>query len=107
MMQFQSHYNRFLLSLEGTKNIYVSFCKNIISFCAPRTFRFADYTSFLERLILNQKKGHKRKDTKKGDSASTLARNLLFIFFTRIVSKRITLHPWQQSSSQRYEPSYQ
>ena len=25
-MQFQSHYNRFLLSLEGTKNIYVSFC---------------------------------------------------------------------------------
>lgn len=27
-MQFQSHYNRFLLSLEGTKNIYVSFCKN-------------------------------------------------------------------------------
>ena len=43
-MQFQSHYNRFLLSLEGTKNIYVSFCKNIISFCAPRTFRFADYT---------------------------------------------------------------
>lgn len=44
-MQFQSHYNRFLLSLEGTKNIYVSFCENIISFCAPRTFRFADYTS--------------------------------------------------------------
>ena len=43
-MQFQSHYNRFLLSLEGTKNIYVSFCENIISFCAPRTFRFADYT---------------------------------------------------------------
>ena len=42
-MQFQSHYNRFLLSLEGTKNIYVSFCENIISFCAPRTFRFADY----------------------------------------------------------------
>lgn len=42
-MQFQSHYNRFLLSLEGTKNKYVSFCKNIISFCAPRTFRFADY----------------------------------------------------------------
>lgn len=25
-MQFQNHYNRFLLSLEGTKNIYVSFC---------------------------------------------------------------------------------
>lgn len=44
-MQFQSHYNRFLLSLEGTKNIYVSFCENIISFCAPRTFRFADYIS--------------------------------------------------------------
>lgn len=44
-MQFQSHYNRFLLSLEGTKNIYVSFCENIISFCAPRTFRFADYTN--------------------------------------------------------------
>ena len=44
-MQFQSHYNRFLLSLEGTKNIYVSFCENIISFCAPRTFRFADYSS--------------------------------------------------------------
>lgn len=43
-MQFQSYYNRFLLSLEGTKNIYVSFCENIISFCAPRTFRFADYT---------------------------------------------------------------
>lgn len=42
-MQFQSHYNRFRLSLEGTKNKYVSFCKNIISFCAPRTFRFADY----------------------------------------------------------------
>ena len=45
-MQFQNHYNRFLLSLEGTKNIYVSFCENIISFCAPRTFRFADYMSF-------------------------------------------------------------
>ena len=45
-MQFQSHYNRFLLSLEGTKNIYVSFCENIISFCAPRTFRFADYTQY-------------------------------------------------------------
>ena len=44
-MQFQNHYNRFLLSLEGTKNIYVSFCENIISFCAPRTFRFADYIS--------------------------------------------------------------
>lgn len=44
-MQFQSHYNRFLLSLEGTKNIYVSFCENIISFCAPRTFRFADYNN--------------------------------------------------------------
>lgn len=44
-MQFQSYYNRFLLSLEGTKNIYVSFCENIISFCAPRTFRFADYKS--------------------------------------------------------------
>ena len=43
-MQFQSHYNRFRLSLEGTKNKYVSFCENIISFCAPRTFRFADYT---------------------------------------------------------------
>lgn len=27
-MQFQSYYNRFLLSLEGTKNIYVSFCEN-------------------------------------------------------------------------------
>ena len=50
-MQFQSYYNRFLLSLEGTKNIYVSFCENIISFCAPRTFRFADYTS----LSLNDK----------------------------------------------------
>ena len=47
-MQFQSHYNRFLLSLEGTKNIYVSFCENIISFCAPRTFRFADYTGKME-----------------------------------------------------------
>ena len=46
-MQFQSYYNRFLLSLEGTKNIYVSFCENIISFCAPRTFRFADYNRVL------------------------------------------------------------
>lgn len=46
-MQFQSHYNRFRLSLEGTKNIYVSFCENIISFCAPRTFRFADYKTRL------------------------------------------------------------
>lgn len=50
-MQFQSHYNRFLLSLEGTKNIYVSFCENIISFCAPRTFRFADYTGIVKVLI--------------------------------------------------------
>ena len=50
-MQFQSHYNRFLLSLEGTKNIYVSFCENIISFCAPRTFRFADYTFLSFSLI--------------------------------------------------------
>ena len=50
-MQFQSHYNRFLLSLEGTKNIYVSFCENIISFCAPRTFRFADYK--IKSLIAN------------------------------------------------------
>lgn len=49
-MQFQSHYNRFLLSLEGTKNIYVSFCKNIISFCALRTFRFADYKSYEKNL---------------------------------------------------------
>lgn len=49
-MQFQSHYNRFLLSLEGTKNIYVSFCENIISFCAPRTFRFADYKKYIKIL---------------------------------------------------------
>jgi hypothetical protein len=50
-MQFQSHYNRFLLSLEGTKNIYVSFCENIISFCAPRTFRFADYRTGILQVI--------------------------------------------------------
>lgn len=56
-MQFQSHYNRFRLSLEGTKNKYVSFCKNIISFCAPRTFRFADYTNLPSycRPTFNQK----------------------------------------------------
>lgn len=51
-MQFQSHYNRFLLSLEGTKNIYISFCENIISFCAPRTFRFADYTISVRMVCL-------------------------------------------------------
>ncbi len=53
-MQFQSFYNRFLLSLEGTKNIYVSFCENIISFCAPRTFRFADYSVTQTRPLVNQ-----------------------------------------------------
>lgn len=54
-MQFQSHYNRFLLSLEGTKNIYVSFCENIISFCAPRTFRFADYITAVSFLSVQSK----------------------------------------------------
>lgn len=44
-MQFQSHYNRFLLSLEGTKNIYVSFCENIISFCG--LYEWEDGSHFL------------------------------------------------------------
>ena len=58
-MQFQSYYNRFLLSLEGTKNIYVSFCENIISFCAPRTFRFADYRINSASVFLTHRKDSK------------------------------------------------
>ena len=49
--------------------------------------------------------GKLKRGKRKKEIQCSKAMNLLY-FFSRIVSEVITLHPWLQSSSQQYEPSY-